>query len=442
MDKLDINQKQNVVYCIPPWLKAEQIRVNIEKVVGRIETQPDREDHAAIVGFGVSLRQAWEKIRDFKYVLSCSGAHKFLIERGIVPTWHVEVDPRAHKIGLLGQPHKDVEYLIASTCHPKYLDHLSGYNVKLWHIFDNEQEAMRTLPQGEWAIAGGCDAGLRTMAIARFLGFRNLHFFGMDGSSPEGEAGRHAAAHPNTIKDFSEVEYEGRTFRTTPAMLEAARGLYNEMNQLGDLNPVFYGDGLIQHMAKFYKRKPVPKKKRFYGLRKPELISASYREQNMKLHNENLAYGVGGDKYAKTVVRLCEKLKTQSVLDYGCGKGYLAKAIPFPIWEYDPAIPGKQESPRAADLVICTDVLEHVEPDKITWVLEDLRRVTRMAGYFVVNTSASHKTLPDGRNTHLIQKGKKWWLKRLDPYFTIAKTIEVPPLLHFVVGPKIQQRAA
>src|SRR5690242_8066880 len=100
--------------------------------------------------------------------MSCSGAHKFLIERGVVPTYHVEVDPRQHKIALMGEPHKDVEYLAASTCHPKLMEHLKGFNLKLWHVFDPKDEVI--LPKGEWAVTGGCSVGVRCITLARFLG--------------------------------------------------------------------------------------------------------------------------------------------------------------------------------------------------------------------------------------------------------------------------------
>jgi hypothetical protein len=155
MTTLDPSQPQKVQYAIPAWLRDEQIKVNIKSVRGRIEPYyKPRNEPIAIVCFGPSLNDTWERIKNFKYVMSCSGAHKFLIEKGIIPTWHVEVDPRQHKIHLIGQPHKDVEYLIASTCHPKVLEHLKGFNVKLWHVFDPKDEVI--LPKGEWMLTGGC----------------------------------------------------------------------------------------------------------------------------------------------------------------------------------------------------------------------------------------------------------------------------------------------
>jgi hypothetical protein len=106
------------------------------------------------------------------------------------------------------------------------------------------------------------------------------------------------------------------------------------------------------------------------------------------------------------------------------------------LWEYDPGIPGKDAAPRPADIVFCTDVLEHIEPDKLLHVLADLARVVKKMGYFTIHTGPAQKTLPDGRNTHLIQEKKQWWKNRLKVFFTVGSIIEKGHELHCVVGPK------
>ena len=441
---LDVNAKQVVQYCAPLWLRDEQIRVNCARITERIQPHERRTDPVAIVCFGPSLNVTWEQVRDFTYVISCSGSHKFLRERGITPTWHVEVDPRAHKVGLMGEPCHDTEYLISSTCHPKLLDHLAGFNVKLWHVFDCNEDGRRLLPHGEWALTGGCDVGLRALTIAAFLGFRDLHVFGMDHSAGTVDAPaekRHAADHPHsgTPKDFSVCEVDGIKYLTTSGMLSAAQSVPYELGQLKAVQATFYGEGLCQTLMKQHQQKEPtepPSYANVIGFTKPVLISAEYADLNARLHSDNLAYGVGGGKHASVVLKLISTLNTQSVLDYGCGKGYLAKSLPFPIWEYDPAVPGKTESPRPADIVVCTDVLEHVEPDRLAFVLDDLARVTRQIGYFVIHTGPAQKTLADGRNTHLLQKSADWWAERLARFFEVAKVMPKGIELHFLVVPK------
>lgn len=433
---LDPTVKQNVKYCIPLWLRDEQINASIKRIKGRISGAEKLIDEPiAIVCFGPSLNETWEQIKQYKYIMCCSGAHKFLLDKNIIPNWHLEVDPRAHKVELIGQPNQAVEYIIASTCHAAVFDHLEGYNVKLWHVFDNTEDALRTLPHGEWAVTGGCSVGLRCLTMARFFGFTDLHIFGMDGS--EGSTGKHADVHPNQAKDNCIAVHNGIEYKTNPGFLEAARQTWHELNQMPDVKATFYGEGLVQAMAKDYI--PEYKGNNTIAFSKPELISDEYKKLNIQLHSDNLGYGVGGGRHAEYIKNLAAKLKTNSILDYGCGKGYLAKNIPFPIWEYDPAIAGKDAPPRPADIVVCTDVLEHIEPERLDFVLDDLQRCTRMIGYFVISTRLATKTLADGRNTHLIVKDEQWWCENLNKFFQVAKSIYKNNELHVIVSP-VQDR--
>lgn len=441
---------QNVTYCIPYYLRNEQIRVNRTLVRERLVPggSVTNEEPVAIVGFGPSLKETWEEIRGFGRIITCSGSHKFLLERGIVPAWHVEVDPRAYKITLLGDPHPDVHYLPCSACHPDYIRHLvkHGAKVSLWHVFGNEDASQRVIPKGEWMITGGCDAGLRAVTIARFLGFTNLHLFGFDGSSSEQGGARHAGPHPNPVRAISAIEKDGRTFYTTAAMLEAARGLFHELEQLPDVVPTFHGDGLIQHAAKTWTRQNY-KPSIIAAIQSP-LISDEMLNRHRVLHEHSATYGGDGYRWAAVVRDLVETVKKHkdkrdlpSVLDYGCGKGTLAEELSFPIWEYDPAIAGKDRLPKPADIVICSDVLEHIEPDQLDAVLDDLRRVVRRVGVFVICASPAYKTFADGTNTHTIVMPKTWWQMKLGEYFQLGKTIELEgSRFLFVLGPKTKPK--
>lgn len=150
------------------------------------------------------------------------------------------------------------------------------------------------------------------------------------------------------------------------------------------------------------------------------LISSYYTEQNRRLHKERPDYGTGGHQWAKTIGKLCEKHGTQDVLDYGCGKESLKAQLPF-VRGYDPCIDGLDAAPDPADIVVCTDVLEHIEPQCIDDVLDDLRRVTRRVLFCAVATGAAQKFLPDGRNAHLIQEDIRWWLPKLWDRFQIRQ---------------------
>jgi 2-polyprenyl-3-methyl-5-hydroxy-6-metoxy-1,4-benzoquinol methylase len=148
------------------------------------------------------------------------------------------------------------------------------------------------------------------------------------------------------------------------------------------------------------------------------LISPGYRAQNCALLRAGVGFAAGGAKHGKTVLAFAEQIHALSVLDYGCGSGRLAKWLGkerphLLIAEYDPAITKKSGRPKPRDLVVCTDVLEHVEPALIDNVLADLKRLAKKGAFLSIATRPSNKTLPDGRNAHLIVRQAAWWVEKV-----------------------------
>ena len=155
------------------------------------------------------------------------------------------------------------------------------------------------------------------------------------------------------------------------------------------------------------------------------LITQAYREQNAAMHLAKPHYGNGGYLAAARVERLARELGATSILDYGCGKGSLAEALRhLPVACYDPAIPGRDEPPVPADLVVCSDVMEHIEPDCLSDVIRHLHALSRKALYLEIATVPALKHLPDGRNAHLIVEPAKWWLNQFSHLFALLTVAE------------------
>lgn len=152
------------------------------------------------------------------------------------------------------------------------------------------------------------------------------------------------------------------------------------------------------------------------------LISDDYLAQQKQLHATG-QYGIVGFTWAD-VVRQLSQSGRKTILDYGCGQRTLEKALgpAYRIACYDPAIEGLDTPPEPADVVVCTDVLEHVEPEFIDAVLQDIARLTKEVTLLVAHTGPAGKFLPDGRNAHLTQQGARWWTYRFLQYFEPLKT--------------------
>ena len=150
-----------------------------------------------------------------------------------------------------------------------------------------------------------------------------------------------------------------------------------------------------------------------------------------KLH-DNPHYGVASVSYAPLVADVMRQLGATELLDYGAGKGRLGQTLrehiqtPLKIHHYDPAVPLWSNPPEPCQLVVCIDVLEHIEPELLDNVLDDLKRVTLRHGIFTVHTEAALKLLPDGRNAHLIQRPPHWWLPRLMERFELMVFNRMP----------------
>ena len=167
------------------------------------------------------------------------------------------------------------------------------------------------------------------------------------------------------------------------------------------------------------------------------LISDSYRELNQAMHRTNPAFGVSGHRYAPIPQMLMSGHETADVLDYGCGKRTLENALGFPITNYDPCIPGLDGRPEPHDIVMCTDVLEHIEPEWLDEVLADIRRCTKRVAFLLVATRPAKKTLADGRNAHLIQEPYSWWKARIEGAgFVIQQAFEAKTEFGVIVKPK------
>jgi len=110
-------------------------------------------------------------------------------------------------------------------------------------------------------------------------------------------------------------------------------------------------------------------------------------------------------------------MEVTHLLDYGCGaQTNLAKHLKvkrkLTYQAYDPGVLRFSKPPAPAQMVACIDVLEHIEPDKLEAVLDDLARLSEGIVFLSVSTGPAMKTLSDGRNAHLIQEPMKWWLPK------------------------------
>jgi 2-polyprenyl-3-methyl-5-hydroxy-6-metoxy-1,4-benzoquinol methylase len=148
-----------------------------------------------------------------------------------------------------------------------------------------------------------------------------------------------------------------------------------------------------------------------------KFYNAEYVEQLRQLHQNKSAFGDRADynKFKKWI----DYFNPSSIIDYGCGKGKLVNTFKqdFPdkiIQGYDPAVEEFSQKPTTTfDMLVSLDVLEHIEPDYIDNVLQDINKIITKGCYLVIATGPAKNKLPDGRNAHLIQQGPDWWKNKI-----------------------------
>lgn len=151
-------------------------------------------------------------------------------------------------------------------------------------------------------------------------------------------------------------------------------------------------------------------------------ISESYIQLNRELHEKN--FGGAGHKRLPDILPVIQRIRAETILDYGAGQGLLKVELDRlntsgeigirQVVNYDPAVDAYNQKPDGwFDLVVCTDVLEHIEPEYLDNVLVEIYQYTRKALVALIAFGPSGKFLSDGRNAHLIQESPNWWEEKI-----------------------------
>jgi hypothetical protein len=163
------------------------------------------------------------------------------------------------------------------------------------------------------------------------------------------------------------------------------------------------------------------------------MITKEYAAQLAIEHQSNKNWGGSTNKYGSGDILglITTRPYVRSVLDYGCGKGELAKYLKphvpdIPVTEYDPGIPGKDTPPTGTfDLVVTCDVLEHVEPEFIDATIDRLFGLCRFVMYNNIACAPDLHPFTGGpylgKDRHLIQEPPLAWKERFERVITDPK---------------------
>lgn len=151
--------------------------------------------------------------------------------------------------------------------------------------------------------------------------------------------------------------------------------------------------------------------------------------QYAQLHKTK-RYGHTANSYMSHVRACIVDLRATRVLEYGCGQSKLGELLGAPGLEwmrYDPAISEFSALPQGpVDLVVCTDVMEHIPEEDVEDVLRHIGTLCRNV-FFNIATRRAKTILPDGQNAHCTVWTVERWMEVLRKEFTDVSVVHIRP---------------
>ena len=246
---LDTHRDGKLEHDPTPIEIKQNVSANCLSVKDRLQqSQEIHQEEIAIVGYGPTLKETWPSLKSYQTIISTSGAHKFLLDRDIVPTYHVDIDYRERKAVHLIESHSDVVYLLCSTVHPKMVSNVGSNRLKLWH---SDFEGL-TYPDGELCLPGYWDVGQQAILVASSLGYQNQHLFGFDYSFEIDTDKTHAGFHnaPERVRVVAKVG--DKYFPTSDDMVRGVLTFIKLMEDNPNLTLIIHSDGLLSNYLKYH----------------------------------------------------------------------------------------------------------------------------------------------------------------------------------------------
>lgn len=373
--------------------------------------------HAVIVGGGPSLIDSLDVIR-WRHslgqkIFALNGAAKFLASHGIAVDYLVILDARKAN-NTFASVNGIGELLIASQCHPDLFAVDKGTIIRLWHpAIENIESHLPDERESLTLIGGGTTVGLSAMCLAYTMGYRKMHLFGYDSS--HAKLAGHAYDQPmNATEPTCKVTVFGKTFTASLAMAKQAEFFPTVCDNLIDLGCIITvdGDGLLPFIVRKMAEPPMSEQQKY------ELMWSlpAYRKV------------APGEHAAAIFIEAMRPREDDTVIDFGCGTGRGAKAIAldagckvigldFASNCLDSDLSGLIELRHAdlsgefdvsGDIGYCTDVMEHIPPDSVDKVIQNIMRSVPKC-FFQISTVDDAMGALIGHPLHLSVHPFDWW---------------------------------
>ena len=412
----------------------DHIRENSKATKDWVSIQPEHDRIAIICGSGASLKEHLEEIKAKQAsgaeVFALNAAAGYLADNGILADAQVMIDAKSESVSLIGRAKR---HYFGATVDPEC------FKVKplatLFHlqIEDDElQEELDSRAPCEYLMLGtAVSVGIVALELVYALGYRKIECYGYDSSHRDGES--HVVRQEmNDIVACMNTTFAGKDYLTSlPMKMQVERFMMvaDALKRSGCAIEV-HGDGLLPAMWKTPEEQLTEKEKYVRVWSTLEYRKHSPAEGLVQLINSKLPdgdlldFGCGTGRAAAL---LSQMGRSVTMLDFApnCRDEYAAN---LPFYEVDMT----ESIPLRAEAGYCVDVMEHIEPDKVERVVENITNAAKTV-FFQISTA--HDSLGEliGHDLHLSVHDHLWWKALLSRFGTIKWEEEGETTASFVV---------
>lgn len=150
------------------------------------------------------------------------------------------------------------------------------------------------------------------------------------------------------------------------------------------------------------------------------------REHERKKYLALTGSTYGSTNHGRHAYSILQASKPRFVVDFGCGRNLFIQhlrrlgidglGVDFAFPEADILAPMHRVPVSAgiADVVTAFDALEHLLPEEVDEVLDEMRRIAVPGGRFVLSIcTRESKTKVNGEGLHPTVRSRGWWLERI-----------------------------